>query len=130
MSGARWTPAQLLGITTTGTGVLVSAAAGSGKTAVLAQRWLFRCSSAGDLSPFLHWYFALIHVMAAIFGFLLCRDLKLSRAAAFLGGGILVVLADTLARVAVAPRELPVGIVTALIGVPAFALLMRRWTPS
>jgi len=25
--------------------------------AVLAQRWLFRCSSAGDLSPFLHWYF-------------------------------------------------------------------------
>jgi enolase-phosphatase E1 len=25
--------------------------------AVLAQRWLFRCSSAGDLSPFLHWHF-------------------------------------------------------------------------
>lgn len=25
--------------------------------AVLAQRWLFRCSSAGDLSSFLHWYF-------------------------------------------------------------------------
>jgi enolase-phosphatase E1 len=25
--------------------------------AVLAQRWLFRSSSAGDLSPFLHWYF-------------------------------------------------------------------------
>jgi enolase-phosphatase E1 len=25
--------------------------------AVLAQRWLFRCSSAGDLTPLLHWYF-------------------------------------------------------------------------
>ena len=25
--------------------------------AVLAQRWLFRCSSAGDLSSYLHWYF-------------------------------------------------------------------------
>ena len=25
--------------------------------AVLAQRWLFRRSTAGDLSPFLHWYF-------------------------------------------------------------------------
>jgi enolase-phosphatase E1 len=25
--------------------------------AVVAQRWLFRCSSAGDLSTFLHWYF-------------------------------------------------------------------------
>ncbi len=50
--------------------------------------------------------------------------------AAFLGGGTLLVLADTLARTAVAPRELPVGIVTALIGVPLFVLLLRRWTTS
>jgi iron complex transport system permease protein len=48
--------------------------------------------------------------------------------AAFLGGGALLALADTLARVAVAPRELPVGVVTALLGVPAFVLLLRRWT--
>src|SRR5581483_5270299 len=48
--------------------------------------------------------------------------------AAFLAGGTLLVLADTVARVAVAPRELPVGIVTALVGVPVFALLLRRWT--
>lgn len=48
--------------------------------------------------------------------------------AAFIGGGALLVLADTLARTAVAPRELPVGVVTALIGVPIFALLLRRWT--
>lgn len=48
--------------------------------------------------------------------------------AAFLGGGALLALADTAARVAVAPRELPVGIVTALVGVPLFALLLRRWT--
>lgn len=45
----------------------------------------------------------------------------------FLGGGILLVLSDTLARTVVAPRELPVGIVTALIGVPTFAVLLRRW---
>lgn len=45
----------------------------------------------------------------------------------FLGGGILLMLSDTLARTAVAPREVPVGIVTALIGVPAFAFLLRRW---
>jgi len=45
----------------------------------------------------------------------------------FLGGGILLMLSDTLARTVVAPRELPVGIVTALIGVPAFAVLLRRW---
>jgi len=48
--------------------------------------------------------------------------------AAFLSGGTLLVLADTLARTVVAPRELPVGIVTALVGVPLFALLLRRWT--
>ncbi|MGH7531062.1 MAG: FecCD family ABC transporter permease [Gemmatimonadales bacterium] len=46
---------------------------------------------------------------------------------AFIGGGALLVLADTLARMVVAPRELPVGVVTALIGVPVFALLLRRW---
>ncbi len=50
--------------------------------------------------------------------------------AAFVGGGTLLVLADTVARVVVAPRELPVGIVTALVGVPVFALLVRRWTTS
>jgi iron complex transport system permease protein len=48
--------------------------------------------------------------------------------AAFVGGGTLLTAADTLARTVVAPRELPVGIVTALIGVPVFALLLRRWT--
>ena len=48
--------------------------------------------------------------------------------AAFLGGGALLLLADTAARVAVAPRELPVGIVTALVGVPLFAVLLRRWS--
>ena len=47
--------------------------------------------------------------------------------AAFLGGGALLAFADTLARTVVAPRELPVGVVTALIGVPVFALLLRRW---
>jgi iron complex transport system permease protein len=50
--------------------------------------------------------------------------------AAFLGGGTLLALADTLARTAIAPRELPVGIVTALLGVPVFTLLLRRWTTA
>ena len=50
--------------------------------------------------------------------------------AAFVGGGALLALSDTVARVAVAPRELPVGIVTALVGVPVFALLLRRWTAT
>ncbi len=49
--------------------------------------------------------------------------------AAALAGGALVVLADLLARTIVAPRQLPVGALTALIGVPLFLLLMRR-TPA
>lgn len=48
----------------------------------------------------------------------------------FLGGGTLLALADTVARTVVAPHELPVGIVTALIGVPVFAFLLRRWTKN
>lgn len=45
--------------------------------------------------------------------------------AALLGGGLLV-LADTLARTLLAPRQLPVGVLTALLGVPVFLLLLRR----
>ncbi len=41
-------------------------------------------------------------------------------------GGIIVMLADLLARTAFAPRQLPVGALTALLGVPLFLLLMRR----
>jgi iron complex transport system permease protein len=46
--------------------------------------------------------------------------------ASILLGGSLLTLADTLARAAAAPRQLPVGALTALIGVPLFLILMRR----
>ena len=46
--------------------------------------------------------------------------------ASALAGGSLLVLADLLARTAAAPRQLPVGALTALIGVPLFLLLMRH----
>ena len=41
-------------------------------------------------------------------------------------GAIFVVLADTIARTAIAPRELPVGAITALVGAPVFIYLLRR----
>jgi iron complex transport system permease protein len=46
--------------------------------------------------------------------------------AAALAGGTLLVVADLLARTIVAPRQLPVGALTALIGVPLFLWLMHR----
>ena len=44
----------------------------------------------------------------------------------FLAGGCFLVLCDVVSRVALRPLELPVGVVTALVGVPLFALLLRR----
>ena len=41
-------------------------------------------------------------------------------------GAIFVVLADVVARTAIAPRELPVGAITALVGAPVFIYLLRR----
>jgi iron complex transport system permease protein len=44
----------------------------------------------------------------------------------FLAGAVFLIWADTIARTVFEPRELPVGIVTALIGGPVFALLLLR----
>jgi len=46
--------------------------------------------------------------------------------ASAIAGGALLVVADTLARTLLAPRQLPVGALTAAIGVPLFLLLMSR----
>lgn len=47
--------------------------------------------------------------------------------ASTLAGGAFLLLADTLARTVAAPAELPVGVVTALVGVPVFVLILARW---
>lgn len=49
---------------------------------------------------------------------------------AALGGAAFVVAADIVARTAFRPRELPLGIVTALVGAPFIAVLLRRTTPG
>jgi len=46
--------------------------------------------------------------------------------AVFLAGGAFTVVADAVARTVVSPAELPVGVITALVGVPLFAILLRR----
>ncbi len=46
--------------------------------------------------------------------------------ASALAGGALLVLADTLARTVIAPSQLPVGVLTALAGVPLFLWLLRK----
>jgi iron complex transport system permease protein len=58
--------------------------------------------------------------------FLFGSDYRLLLPTAALGGAIIVVVADTLARTVVAPTELPVGAVMALVGAPFFIYLLRR----
>ncbi len=62
------------------------------------------------------------HLVRLLWG----SDNRLVIPAAALSGAILVVLADAVARTALAPRELPVGAVMVSLGVPFFILLLRR----
>ena len=54
------------------------------------------------------------------------NDQRLLLPASVLAGGSMLVLADTLARTVIAPQQLPVGVLTALIGVPVFLFLLSR----
>ena len=54
------------------------------------------------------------------------NDQRLILPASALAGGCLVTLADTLARTVIAPEQLPVGVITALLGVPTFLYLLQR----
>jgi len=54
------------------------------------------------------------------------NDQRLLLPASGLAGGALLMLADTLARSLIAPQQLPVGVLTALIGVPVFLFLLSR----
>src|SRR5260370_36796390 len=68
------------------------------------------------------------HVMRFIFG----SDHRTLLPTAAIGGAIAVVMADTLARTVVAPTEVSVGAVTAVVGAPLFIYLLRRrltWAP-
>jgi iron complex transport system permease protein len=49
---------------------------------------------------------------------------------AALAGGSLLVIADTIARTVVAPQQLPVGAITAVIGVPLFLFLLGQTVHS
>ena len=62
------------------------------------------------------------HVMRLIFG----SDHRMLLPASALGGAIALVVADTAARTLVAPSELSVGAVTAMVGAPFFIYLLRR----
>ena len=62
------------------------------------------------------------HIVRMRFG----SDHRLLLPASLLFGGAFLMAADTIARIVLAPAELPVGVITALCGAPYFAYLMKR----
>jgi len=62
------------------------------------------------------------HLVRMIWG----PDHRFLLPASALMGGILLVVADTVARTVVAPSEIPVGVVTAMGGAPFFVYLLRK----
>ena len=65
------------------------------------------------------------HALRLCFG----NDQRLLLPAAALSGGLLLTASDTAARTLFAPSQLPVGVLTALLGVPAFLWLLARSGP-
>lgn len=56
----------------------------------------------------------------------LSRDIRYLLPLSFLYGGVMLVFADIAARTLSAPYELPVGLFTAILGIPVFLLLVRK----
>ena len=62
------------------------------------------------------------HLMRLFVG----NDYRILLLSSFLGGGAFLILCDTLARVIIAPNELPVGVITGIIGGAIFVVVLRK----
>jgi len=62
------------------------------------------------------------HVIRLLFG----SDYRFLLIASFLTGGIFLVLSDVVARTIISPNELPIGVITGIIGGVVFIVLMGR----
>lgn len=142
LAGVRWTGAITLVVLVLLTFALVMAytsaldafafgetAAGSLGVSVQATRWTLMIGTALVTAGLVSFtgaigFVGLVvpHLVRLACGPLHKRLLPLSA----LAGALLLVLADTLARSLVDGQEVPIGIVTAVVGAPVFAWLLRR----
>lgn len=65
-------------------------------------------------------------VVPHFFRILIGRDHRILLPTAFLGGGIFLVISDTLARTIITPLQLPVGVVTGIVGGITFIFLLSK----
>ncbi len=142
LAGVRWNGAVTLVVLVLLTFALVMAytsaldafafgevAAGSLGVSVQATRWTLMVATALVTAGLVSFtgaigFVGLVvpHLVRLACGPLHRRLLPLSA----LAGALLLVLADTLARTVVPEQEVPVGVVTAAVGAPVFAWLLRR----
>lgn len=103
---------------------------GAESVGVDADRLLFRCTVLSSVLTALGvslggllGYVGLIvpHAVRMLVG----RDFRAALPVAAVAGALLVVVADATARLAFAPEELPVGVLTAILGCPVLLLLLR-----
>ncbi len=62
------------------------------------------------------------HIMRSLCG----NDHRILLPLSALAGSVLLIIADTVARTIMQPQELPIGVITALLGAPFFAYLLRK----
>ena len=62
------------------------------------------------------------HLMRMVVG----SDFRVLLITSFLGGGVFVVLCDIIARIIIAPNELPIGVITGIIGGTVFIVVLSR----
>lgn len=62
------------------------------------------------------------HILRMIIG----NDYRILLPASVLAGGLFLVIADTISRTILSPQQLPVGVITAMLGVPFFLYLLAR----
>ncbi len=62
------------------------------------------------------------HLMRVVVG----SDFRILLISSFLGGGIFLILCDTIARIIIQPNELPIGVITGIIGGTIFVIVLSR----
>ncbi len=102
--------AKALGVPVTRLRLIIVGAATLGTAAVVAVSGLI--GFVGIVVP---------HLLRLLFGSSYRRLIPLS----FIAGGAFLVLADLVARTVIPPAELPIGVITAFLGAPFFALILR-----
>lgn len=102
--------ATALGMPVTRIRLIIVAAATLGTAAVVAVSGLI--GFVGIVIP---------HLLRLLFG----ASYRLLIPLSFFGGGAFLVAADLFARIAIPPAELPIGVITAFLGAPFFALILR-----